>query len=45
MPEASAGLDAWLDYIGQQHQQTIDMGLVRFNKVLTGLALLIPVHA
>ena len=42
MPEASAGLDAWLDYIGQQHQHTIDMGLVRFNKVLTALALQRP---
>lgn len=42
MPEASAGLDVWLDYIGQQHQQTIDMGLGRLSKVLTALALQRP---
>jgi dihydrofolate synthase / folylpolyglutamate synthase len=32
-------LDQWLDYIGQQHPQTIAMGLDRTKAVLKSLAI------
>ena len=32
-------LDAWLEYIAQQHQQTIDMGLSRTEQMVQRLGL------
>ena len=35
-------LDAWLDYIANQHQQTIDMGLSRTEEMVRRLQLQQP---
>ena len=42
MPEQPKDLSSWLDYIGQQHSEVIDMGLERFSQVQYSLNLKQP---
>ena len=42
MPEQPMDLSSWLDYIGQQHSEAIDMGLERFSQVQYSLNLKQP---